>query len=143
MDLSKLTRGEQIVLGAGIVLIIDLLFLPWHSIDLGGLKVPGLDTTRSGVQSPNSGYGVLALLLAIVMVGQIIAAKIAGASLPSPPVPWSQVHVIAGGAIALLLLLKLVVETDALGFGSYLGVVLGLVVAYGAYLIKQEDSILV
>ena len=141
MDLSKLSQGERIVLVAGVLLIIDLLFLPWHSIDLG-VSIPGVDLTRSGVQSPNGGYGVLALLLTIVMVGQIIAAKIAGANLPSPPVPWSQVHAVAGAAVAILLVLKLVVETDSLGFGAYLGVLLGLAVAYGGYAIKQQDSIL-
>jgi hypothetical protein len=131
MDISKLSQGERIVLVAGVLLIIDLLFLPWHSIDLGGLNVPGVDLTRSGVQSPNGGYGVVALLLAIVMVAQIVATKLASASLPSPPVPWSQVHFIAGIAVAALLVLKLVVETESLGVGSYRGILLGLAVAYG------------
>jgi hypothetical protein len=142
MDLSRLTQGERIVLLAGVVLIVDLLFLPWHSIDLG-VEIPGLDTTRSGVQSPNGGYGVLALLLTIIMVAQIIAAKLAGANLPDPPVPWSQVHVIAGSTVAILLIIKLVRETDSLGFGAYLGVLLGIVLAYGAYAFRREDSILV
>jgi hypothetical protein len=142
MDLSRLTQGERIVLAAGVLLIIDLLFLPWHSIDLG-VEIPGLDTTRSGVQSPNGGYGVLALLLTIIMVAQIIAAKLAGASLPEPPIPWSQIHVIAGTTVAILLVIKLVRETDSLGFGCYLGVLLGIVLAYGAYALRREDSILV
>jgi hypothetical protein len=142
MDLSRLTQGERIVLAAGVLLIIDLLFLPWHSIDLG-VSIPGLDTTRSAVQSPNGGYGVLALILTIIMVAQIIAAKIAGASLPEPPIPWSQIHVIAGTTVAILLIIKLVRETDSLGFGCYLGVLLGIVLAYGAYALRREDSILV
>jgi hypothetical protein len=143
MDLSRLTQGERIVLAAGVLLIVDLLFLPWHSIDLGGLAIPGVDLTRSAVQSPNAGYGVIALLLTIVMVSQIVAAKIAGANLPPPPVPWSQVHLVAGIGVAVMLVLKLIVETDSLGFGAYLGVLLGLAVAYGAYVIRQQDSILV
>ena len=40
---------EKIILGAGVVLIIDLIFLPWHSVDL----VIGT-YTRSGIESPNS-----------------------------------------------------------------------------------------
>jgi|SRR3954452_14167138 hypothetical protein len=142
MDLSRLTQGERIVLAAGLLLIIDLLFLPWHSIDLG-VEIPGLDTTRSGVQSPNGGYGVLAVILTIIMVAQIIAAKLAGASLPEPPIPWSQIHVIAGTTVAILLIIKLIRETDSLGFGCYLGVLLGIVLAYGAYALRREDSILV
>jgi hypothetical protein len=141
MDFSRLTQGERIVLVAGVLLIIDLLLLPWHSIDLG-VEIPGVDLTRSGVQSPNGGYGVLALLLTIVMVAQIIAAKLAGANLPEPPVAWSQIHVIAGSTVAILLVLKLVIETDSLGFGAYLGVLLGIAVAYGAYALRREDSIL-
>jgi hypothetical protein len=142
MDLSKLTQGERIVLIAGVLLILDLLFAPWHKIDLGA-TIPGVDLTRSGVQSPHSGYGVIALLLVIVMVGQIVATKFASATLPSPPVPWSQVHLILGAAVAALLLLKLVVETDFLGFGAYVGVALGLAVAFGAYTMQREDAILI
>ena len=33
-DLSKLSTASKILLGAGIVYIIDL-FLPWQSVDLG------------------------------------------------------------------------------------------------------------
>jgi hypothetical protein len=154
MDLSKLTQGEWIVLIAGVLLVLDLLFAPWHKIDLGA-SIPGIGAllpdpegtlrdlgtvTRSGVQSPHSGYGILALLLAIVMVGQIVAAKLLSASLPDLPVPWSQIHLILGGGVAALLLLKLVVETDFLGFGAYVGVALGMAVAFGGVKIKQADS---
>jgi len=134
MDLSKLTQGEKIVLAAGVLLIIDLLFLPWHSVL--GLHI-------SAVDAPNSGYAIIALLLAIIMVGQIVAAKLTSANLPDPPLPWSQLHLFGGGAIAVLLLLKLIAETSLLGFGAYLGVILGLAIAYGAYTMREEDSVLV
>ena len=35
MDLDKLSLSDKIIAATGIVLIIDLLFLPWHSIDVG------------------------------------------------------------------------------------------------------------
>ena len=141
MDLSRLSQGERIVLVAGVLLIIDLLFLPWHDIDIGGAaEALGVDTTRSGVQSPNGFYGIVALILTLVMVGQIVADKLAGATLPSLPVPWSQVHMIAGIAVAVMLVIKLIAETEFLGFGAYLGVVLGLAVAFGGYSIGQEHG---
>ena len=144
MDLSRLSQGERIVLAAGVLLIIDLLFLPWHSIDLGGLGDGlGIDTTRSGVQSPNAFYGIVALILALVMVIQIVVDKLTSAVLPNPPVPWGQVHLIAGIAVAVLLVIKLIAETDFLGFGAYLGVLLGLTVAFGGYSISQEHGRLV
>jgi len=138
MDLSRLSQGERIVLIAGVLLIIDLLFLPWHSIDLGGAAEDlGVDTTQSGVQAPNGFYGVVALILTLVMVAQIVVDKLTSVALPDPPVPWAQVHMIAGIAVAVMLVIKLIVETDFLGFGAYLGVVLGLAVAFGGYTIAQ------
>lgn len=137
MDFKKLTQGERIVLIAGVLLLIDLLFLPWHSFEaLGGL----VDADRTGVQSPNGLYGVLALLITIVMVAQIAAAKLANARMPALPVTWGQVHMIAGIAVLVLLLLKLVVETTALAFGAYLGVILAAAVAFGGYTVNKESA---
>jgi hypothetical protein len=134
MDFSKLTMGDRIVLGAGALLILDLLFFPWHNISVGGI----LDVNRTGVQSPNSFYGVLALLLAAVMVAQVVVSKLTAAKLPDIPVPWSRVHLIAGAAILVLLLLKLMAETNFLGFGAFLGVILAGALAYGGYTISRE-----
>ena len=135
MDLKKLSQGERIVGIAGLLLIIDLLVFPWHNIELGGL----VDVNRTGVQSPNAFYGVLALLLALVMVGAIIASKLANVKLPDLPIGWGQIHLIAGIAVFALLLLKLIVETNFLGFGAYLGVVLGAAIAFGGFTISKEN----
>ena len=140
MDFKKITQGERIVLIAGVLLIIDLLFFPWHKIDLGGLV--GVDVTRTGVQSPNSFYGVIALLITVVMVGQIIAAKLANATLPAMPVTWGQVHLIAGIVVLVVLLIKLIVETDFLGFGAYLGILLAAALAFGGFTVNKEYTAL-
>jgi hypothetical protein len=134
MDLTKLTAGERVVLAAGVVLLIDLLFLPWYHVDLGVLG----SVSRSAVQSPYAGYGFLALIVTFVMVAQIVAAKLLSAQLPDPPLPWSQVHFIAGAVVLALLLLKIIAETTALGFGAYLAVLLGVGLLFGGYTIKQE-----
>ena len=88
------------------LLIIDLLFFAWHKVEtvVFGQTISG---TASAIESPNGFYGVLALLLTIVMVGVVVATKLAGAKLPDLPVPWGQVHMIAGIAVFALLLLKL------------------------------------
>ena len=139
MDFNKLTQGERIVLIAGLLLIIDLLFLPWHKVStvVFGQTISG---TASGIESPNGFYGVLALLLALVMVGVIIATKLANAKLPTLPVPLGQVHMIAGIAIFVLLLIKLLAETNFLGFGAYLGILLGAALAFGGFSINKESA---
>lgn len=45
---------------------------------------------------------------------------------------------IAGIAVFVLLLIKLVVETSSLGFGAYLGLLLGAALAFGGYTMRQE-----
>ena len=138
MDLNKLSLSDKIIAATGIVLIIDLLFLPWHSVDLGPF---GGTFTRSGIESPNSFWGVLALLLAIAVVAvTLIRALKPETTLPDLPVSWNQAIFYASAATAVLLLLKLLIETDGLGFGSYLGVILAGGMAYGGFLKFQDDK---
>ena len=137
--LAKLSQGERIVLIGGLLLIADLLFVPWHSVDLGGLDIP-FDTTRTGVESPNGGYGVAAVILTAIMIVQILVARFTSARMPATPLPWSQLQLVAGVFVAVVLVIKLVRETELLGFGSYSGVLAGLLVAYGGYAISREPE---
>jgi hypothetical protein len=142
--LAKLSQGERIVLIGGLLLIIDVLVLPWHSIDLADLDLGDLDIvfdpTRTGVQEPNAAYGVVAVVLASVMVLQIVIARLTPVLLPGPRVLWAQVHLIAGVFVAVVLVVKLFRETEWLGYGAYSGVLGGVLVAYGGYRIAQETG---
>jgi hypothetical protein len=135
MDFKKLTQGERITLIAGVLLILDLLILAWHNIDLGLLG----DIKRTGVQSPNAFWGVLALILTLLMVG-LIVARLAGVKLPDLPMPLGQILMIAGIAVLAFLLIKLVSETTALGIGAYLGILLGAAVAFGGFSVNKETG---
>ena len=138
MDLTKLSLSDKIIGGAGIVLIIDLLFLPWHSIDLGPF---GGSITRTAVQDPNAFWGILALLLAIAVVAVVaVRAFKPETTLPDLPVSWNQAIFYATAAIAVLLLLKLLIETSELGFGAFLGILLAGGMAYGGFLKFQDDK---
>ncbi len=136
MDLDKLTLSDKIIAGTGIVLIIDLLFLPWHSIDLGITTF-----TRTGVESPNSFWGVLALLLTIAVVAATLLRVLKPETkLPDLPVSWDRAIFFGAAAVLVLLVLKLVMEMDALGFGAWLGILLAAGMTYGGYLKYQADS---
>lgn len=135
MDLSKLTTGEKIVLAAGVVLLIDLLFLPWHNIDLGLFSV-----SRTAVESPKAFWGVLAMLITAAMIAVVVLSRFTSVKLPDLPVPWGDAMFFAGVAVAALLLLKLVLETDFLGFGAWLGILLAGAVAYGGFLMRNEPQ---
>lgn len=135
--LAALTQGERIVLVAGLLLIADLLLLPWYDIDLGALDEV-VNTTATGVQQPYAGYGVAAVVLAAAMIAQIALAKLLPVRLPQPPVPWSQIHLILGIFVAVVLVIKLVRLTDSLGYGAYSAILAAILVAYGGYRIASE-----
>jgi len=134
---ARLSQGERIVLVAGLALIADLLALPWYDIDLGALD-EAVDTTATGVQQPYAGYGIAAVVLTTMMVAQVAVAKLLSVRLPDPPVPWSQIHLILGIFVAVVLVIKLVRLTDSLGYGAYSAFLAGILIAYGGYRIASE-----
>lgn len=135
MDLSKLTTGEKVVAGAGILLVIDLLFFPWHKLDLGILSV-----SRTAIESPKAFWGVLALLLTIAVVAAVLVTRLTTARLPALPVPFGQAVFFAGIGVLALLVIKLALETDFLGFGAWLGLLLAAALAYGGFMMRQEEG---
>lgn len=133
MDLSRLSQGEKIVLIAGGLLLIDLLFLPWYDFDLGLVSF-----TRSAIESPKAIWGVLAALVTAAMVAAVVVTRFTTARMPA--LPLGQAMFVAGVTVAGLLLLKLLLATDFLGTGAWLGVLLGGAVAYGGFLMRDESQ---
>jgi hypothetical protein len=74
------------------------------------------------------------------MIVQIVLARVLSVRLPEPPVPWSQIHLILGIFVAVVLVIKLVRLTDSLGYGAYSAILAGVLVAYGGYRIASEFS---
>jgi hypothetical protein len=134
VDLNKLTLGDKIIGGTGIVLVISLLFFPWHDIDLG----PFGSTTRTAIQSPNGFWGILALLLTVAVVLAALLPKLTEVTLPDLPVPAPDAVFYAAIATLALLVLKLLLETEALGFGAFLSILLAAGMTYGAFQSKSE-----
>ncbi|HET9770306.1 MAG TPA: hypothetical protein VFS16_05410 [Acidimicrobiia bacterium] len=140
MDLNKLTTADKVVCGAAIVFLIST-FLPWYGID--------------GFDGANTGWdyfltGILPLLLAVVMVAQIAVSRFTTTPLPALPIPWGQVHLIAGAAIAVLLLLRTIivssVDTFAGDFeldrkwGLFVALLAALALAAGGFLKSKEPE---
>jgi hypothetical protein len=112
MDLNKLSTADKVIGASAIVFLISM-FLPWWGIDLGA----GLGTAS------NSGFdyvltGLLPALLVIVMVAQIVLDKLTATQLPEIPLKWGQVHMIAGIAVAVLVVLRLLVPSSE-GSGAF------------------------
>lgn len=139
MDLSKLTLGEKIVLGAGAVLALDLIALPWFDVSVGAGPYH-VSVTRSAIEAPKGFLGLLALLGVLAMIGQIVAAKFTSAKLPEIGMSWGRVHMIAGFAVLGLLVLKLLSDRHYLGFGAWLAILLAGGVAFGGFTMNKDES---
>lgn len=135
MNLQKLSLGQRIIAGSGILLIFDLVVLPWHRIDLGAI---GGTLTRSAIEAPNGGLGLLALLAALVVVAYVALSAFTEVAMPVLPVSWAQAQLAGAAATAAFVFLKLAVETSALGIGAWAGVILAAAVVYGGYIRYRE-----
>jgi len=135
VDLNKLTLGDKILGGAGILLILDLLLFPWHSVDLGIVTI-----NRQATESPNAFWGVLALLVTIAIVAVVIVRRLTTANLPELPIAWNLALFYAAIATLAILFIKLVSETSSLGFGAWFGLLLAAAMVYGGFVMTKETD---
>lgn len=131
VDLNKLTPGEKVVVIAGVLLLVDLLFLPWHDF---------IALSRTGIQTPNSFWGVMAFVVTAAMVALVVVSRFTTAKVPQLPVPTGQAMFVGGIAVGALLFLKIAVQTSDLAIGAWLGLLLGGAVAYGGSLVRKESE---
>ncbi|HEY5198170.1 MAG TPA: hypothetical protein VIJ51_14205 [Solirubrobacteraceae bacterium] len=141
MDLSKLGQDDWLVGGGGILLIIDLLFFPWHHESLTTI-LGSASASQTATSAPDSLWGVLAVLLTLAVVVDL------GLSLFSPQtqIPTTQLgramtRCAAAALVIFFLLLKFFAHTQYLGFGAYLGFFLAIAIVIGAYRYAQEAEV--
>jgi len=122
MSLSKLALGSKLVIGAGVLLLIDS-FLHWQEVSFGPISV--------GV-SMWHGWGVfIGLLLLAILAWE--GAQIAAIKIPLGHLSPSMV---TAGLSALLLLFTVikVLTNNYVAIWAWIGLVLSAVIAAGAWL---------
>jgi hypothetical protein len=129
---NALGRGMQIMLVAGVLLLIDT-FLPWQKVTVTILGVEA----SSSANAWHGFWGVVMGLLVIVMVAWLIA-RLAAVDIPLP-VSSAMVSATIAVIIFLFALIKNLAD-DYSTFWSYLGVILAALVAVGAWLQVQESG---
>jgi hypothetical protein len=128
MEFSKLSKPEQIIGGAGIVFLLST-FLSWFSFD--GLAGIVRDVSFNGWDLDFQ-WGVLPFLVVLGVIVWIGLRRFSTVKLPTEIAPLF----LAGGAVALLPVLKLLIGESGLSrsFGLFLAALSGAGVAFGAYL---------
>ncbi|MBA3551965.1 MAG: hypothetical protein H0W27_03715 [Actinobacteria bacterium] len=142
MDLSKLSTADKILLGAGLLFVIDT-FLPWQRVCVEGFgDFPGVCASASAWGGNGAFAGVLAAIFAIALiawVGMHVAG--AGVNLNVNMSPAMITAILAAGAVLFGLIKFLLVITNSPGFGAFLGIVLLVAIAYGGYMKWQESKL--
>ena len=131
MDVSRVTTGDRIVLGAGVLLVIDLVLLPWHQV---------FSFSTSAIDAPGGWWGTLAVLLTLGVIGLTLVRRLTTVVLPTLPRPIGEASLALTGGVAALLVIKLLLDPDYLGFGSYLGLALAAAMVGGAVPGRHETD---
>jgi len=133
-DLASISTGTKLVLGAGLLLLIDT-FLSWQkvSVDVSGVEVAAV--------SANAWHGFWGVLLGLLTIALLVwvGLQLAKVDVPKLPVADSMVTLGLGGLILLFALIKNLAD-DFSTIWSYIGVVLAAAVAAGAWLRSQEPA---
>ena len=131
--LSKLSIPMKIVLAGGLVLLIDT-FLPWQRA-CGSVGGSSLCVSRNGWH----GFGVIVGLLVIALLCWEIL-RLAGIKIRLP-LHHSLVSACIGAALVLFTVIKIFDDSEFRAYGSWLGLVLAIVVGIGAWMGLQEGGI--
>jgi hypothetical protein len=137
MIAQRPTKGEWIVICTGLLIVVDLVVVPWYRIRIGLGDAGKISIDKRAVDSPNAAYAIAALVIVVLLLLMV------SGRLRSVRGRWyspAQLRILRlGGAISCgLLVAKLMMNTDYLGPGSWLGVLLGVVMVYGALAIDAE-----
>ena len=130
---NALGRGAQLMLIGAVLLFIDL-FLPWQDFDVGGLADElGVDATFSGWR----GIGFIVGLLTIIVLAWLIV-RIASVDIPLP-VSTAMTGALLGTLTLIFTVIKLLtILGDEATIWAWIGVVLAVVIAVGAFMAVQE-----
>ena len=122
MNVSNVSREDQILGGLAVLLVIDLLFLPWFSFSFGPISQ---DFSASG--APDGWLGILAVLAALALIVDLAVERFSPATtLPAIGNSRTNTRFILACAAAVFVVLKFLfhVHFSYFGFGFYLGIIL-------------------
>jgi hypothetical protein len=128
VNVENVSRDDWILGGVALLLIIDLLFLPWFSITVGPFS-----STLTATDSPDGWLGILAVLVAIVLIVDLAVDRTSPQTqLPSVNNSRTETRFIEACVVALFVALKFLfhIHFDLFGFGFWAGVILTAALVY-------------
>jgi len=142
-DMSKMSMASKILLGGGVLLLIDS-FLSWQRVcvDLGGFEdVVGVDTCVSA-NAWGGTAGWAGTLMGILLIALLVweGLQLAGTNM-NVGMPAAKISAYLGFGVLLFAALKfLLIITNEIALFAFVGLVLAVVVGYGAWMRFQEPA---
>jgi len=114
--------------GVALLLIIDLLFLPWFSISVGPISL-----SLTATDAPDGWAGLFAVLASLVLIADLAIERFS----PQTTVPSmgsgrtdTRFIIVCVAAVFVALKFLLQIHFSEFGFGFYLGIILTAVLVY-------------
>jgi hypothetical protein len=129
-QLKALSRSRQLILGAGVLLLIDT-FLPWEEVDLEIL----------GSHSWNAWHGFFGWVLGLATIAILlwVAARNFEVEVPGN-LPHGMVTLALGVIIVLCAVLKVLTDDFDTAWGAWVGIVLAVIIVIGAWMEFQASG---
>ena len=137
MDFQKLERRFQLMLPSAPILLLFLIFAPWHQFGSGSWGM-----SPSAIEAPNALLGVIALLTVVISMLISFSQVLGSDKLPESPKgkSWEEVVFLVSAVMLGALLLKLILETSFLGWGAWACIIAAAIHFYGSYIGRQSGS---
>jgi hypothetical protein len=126
--INELSLGRKLVLGAGVLLLIDT-FLDWRQVD----TVLG----TFGQSAWHGFFGVLLGLMTVALVAWVALRAFGSVELPEG-IPEGLISLVLGALILLFSVIK--ITESHTHWPAYAGILLAAVVTYGAWLVFQDSG---
>jgi hypothetical protein len=144
MSLDNMSRDDWIVGGLALLLVIDLLFLPWFTFSAGiGTFSVSVSSTATG--APDGWLGVLAVIAAIALLVDLAVERLS----PQTQVPMiggsrTSTRLVLAGITAAFVALKFLfhIHFSLFGFGFWAAVVLTVALVLSALRVSRGQTIL-
>jgi hypothetical protein len=140
---DSVSRDDWILAGLALLLIIDLLFLPWFSasVTIGSFSA---SFTATATDAPDGLFGVLAVLSAVALIVDLGVERLSpGTTVPNIGGSRTQTRFVLACVTALFVALKFVfnIHFSDFGFGFYAAVVLTAGLVWVAFQTRSGASV--
>jgi hypothetical protein len=142
--MDNISRDDWVLGGLALLLLIDLLFLPWFDISVSALGI-SVSYTSTATGDPDGWLGILAVVATLAVLADLGVERLSPATqLPSIGGSRATTRFVLAGVAALFLVLKFLFHINHfsdLGFGFWVAVVLTAGLVYFAMLGRRAETV--